>query len=398
MTKPIVRSHVLAMTWLWKNRWTKRQMIDMTAKTFVDKEIYEALELLGEATGALEPPSRRNNTSGRSRDEAYAYDLYDKMQELDRAGTVPEIVVPFNQLLKCPVDTMVERDPTIVTRMERLEKAVMQVLENSVTPVTRGGGGGGGGGGAGRVQQVRPALPAVVVSSPQVGGGSSSFGPALERARSISRERERSASALTAPQEQGVVPTYADMTAGGVKRLRPGDTDQDGFRVPGRQPRPRKVVPRGTSTVDLSALGGAVAAPIDRYVGNTPQGTTKETVKQALMMCAGVLPGGSALEVLEVEQINSHLQHARTRAWKVTVPYGCREIMDNGAVYPPGWTHRAYFAPRQDRTKRARAGGEQERAPVASQEEVEEGMIDSMVEAARAKRESEEAAAAALRA
>ena len=109
MTKPIVRSHVLAMTWLWKNRWTKRQMIDMTAKTFVDKEIYEALELLGEATGALEPPSRRNNTSGRSRDEAYAYDLYDKMQELDRAGMVPEIVVPFNQLLKCPVDTMVER-------------------------------------------------------------------------------------------------------------------------------------------------------------------------------------------------------------------------------------------------------------------------------------------------
>ena len=86
------------------------------------------------------------------------------MQELDRAGTVPEIVVPFNQLLKCPVDTMMERNPTIVTRMERLEKAVMQVLENSVTPVTRGGGGGGGGGGAGRVQQVRRALPAVVVS------------------------------------------------------------------------------------------------------------------------------------------------------------------------------------------------------------------------------------------
>ena len=188
-----------------------------------------------------------------------------------------------------------------------------------------------------------------------------------------------------------------------MKRLRPGDTDKDGFRLPGRPA--RKAVPRGTSTVDLSSLGGALVAPIDRYVGNTGMSMTKETVKEALKMCASVLPGGAALEVLEVEQINSHLQHARTRAWKVTVPYGCRDIMDNVALYPAGWTHRAFFAPRQDMSKRARAGEQgrgvvatllqgEERAAVAQQKEQEEQEITSFLEAARAKKDSEEAAAA----
>ena len=188
-----------------------------------------------------------------------------------------------------------------------------------------------------------------------------------------------------------------------MKRLRPGDTDKDGFRLPGRPA--RKAVPRGTSTVDLSSLGGALVAPIDRYVGNTGMSMTKETVKEALKMCASVLPGGAALEVLEVEQINSHLQHARTRAWKVTVPYGCRDIMDNVALYPAGWTHRAFFAPRQDMSKRARAGEQgrgvvatllqgEERANVAKQQE-EEDRINALVAAAVARRVGEVPAAAA---
>ena len=180
-----------------------------------------------------------------------------------------------------------------------------------------------------------------------------------------------------------------------MKRLRPGAIDQDGFRVPGRTA--RKAVPRGTSTVDLSSLGGALAAPIDRYVGNTGQGMTKELVKEALLMCAAGLPGGAALEVLEVTQINSHLQHARTRAWKVTVPYKCREIMDKQELYPDGWSHRAYFAPRQERSKRARAGeglrveeallqGE-ERANVARQQQQEDRVeqeVTARVEASEA--------------
>ena len=190
---------------------------------------------------------------------------------------------------------------------------------------------------------------------------------------------------------------------GGLKRLRPGTTDEDGFRVPGRPA--RKAVPRGASTVDLSELGGAVVAPIERYVGNTPQRVTEDIVAKALKLCAAGLPGAPALEVIKVEQINSHLQQARTKAWKVTVPYSCREVMDNKELYPPGWTHRAYFAPRQEKNKKARSGQEQEgsvvdtliqaeeRAAVTRQQEQED-----LVRAAREQAELARASTAGLQA
>ena len=192
--------------------------------------------------------------------------------------------------------------------------------------------------------------------------------------------------------------------AGGVKQPLPRAIDGEGFRMPGKPA--RKAVPRGTSTADLSTLGGAVAVPINRYVGNTGQDMTPALVKEALMMCAAVLPGGPTLEVLGV-QINSHLQNARTWAWKLTVPYRCSEIVENGALYPPGWTHRAYFAPRQDRIKRARAGQQpglnvvpnllqgEERANMAKKQ-VEEDRVTALVETALAKRDSEAAGAAVL--
>ena len=246
------------------------------------------------------------------------------------------------------------------------------------------------------------------VGPPHMGGAANSFSSALERARSISRERESSVSETSAaPGEQASQMTWADRVvggdggAGGVKRPRPGAIDGEGFWVPGRPA--RKAVPRGTSTADLSTLGGAVAVPIDRYVGNTGQDMTPALVKEALMMCAAVLPGGPTLGV----QINSHLQNARTRAWKLTVPYRCREIVENGALYPPGWTHRAYFAPRQDRIKRARAGQQpglnvvptllqgEERANMAKKQ-VEEDRVTALVETALAKRDSEAAGAAVL--
>jgi hypothetical protein len=48
---------------------------------------------------------------------------------------------------------------------------------------------------------------------------------------------------------------------------------------------------------------------------------------------------------------------ARTQSWKFTVPYSCRQLLENPALSPQGWTHRAYFAPRGDRNKRQKEGG-----------------------------------------
>ena len=333
--RPIVRSRLLATVMMWANKWPRRKVIDLMIRNYVDNEMFKAMELLAEAMG-MSAPDKRRDSMGRSSEEAYAFDLYGKLMELDKEKKLPEIVVPCLELAECPVDTVQDGDPGILVRMERLERAVTKLLE---TPNVAAGGAGGGGG----------------------------FGPALQRARSLSHGREPVAAVMDQEGQGQGQESYANRVAsGGVKRVRaePGTVDSEGFRVPGRPV--RKAVPRGSSTVDLTELGGAMVAPIERYVGNTDQRVTSEIVEKALKLCAAGLPGELKLEVLKVEQINAHLPHVRTKAWKVTVPYSCREIMDNPALYPDGWTHRAYFAPRTERSKRVKPNENQTAGVVES--------------------------------
>ena len=145
--------------------------------------------------------------------------------------------------------------------------------------------------------------------------------------------------------------TWAERAA---KRGRPGDVDSEGFRVPGRPA--RKAVPKGCSTVDLTELGGAVVAPVEKYVGGTELHMSKEKVEQLLRKCATDVEGGDKLVILSVEKLTGHAS-ARTSSWRVTVPYSCRQLLDNPAMYPGGWTFRAFFAPRGDRNKRQQGGG-----------------------------------------
>ena len=99
----------------------------------------------------------------------------------------------------------------------------------------------------------------------------------------------------------------------------------------------------------------AVVAPLDRYVGGINRDATEEDVREVLKKCATALPGGDKMVVSNMEKLTGH-PSARTQSWKFTVPYSCRQLLDNPALYPPGWTHRAYFAPRGDRSKRQTSG------------------------------------------
>ena len=65
--------------------------------------------------------------------------------------------------------------------------------------------------------------------------------------------------------------------------------------------------------------------------------------------------GGSRIVFSGLEKLTGH-PSARTQSWKFTVPYSCRQLLDNPALYPMGWTHRAFFAPRGDRNKRQKEG------------------------------------------
>jgi hypothetical protein len=337
---------------MWKLKWTKKKTMDLMVKTFGSNELYEALCQL---TGAVrrDAPGKKRDGATRTGIEAYALDIFLLLQELGDTDAMPEIVVPCTELSRCPVDTGRDDDPTILTRMDRLEQAVRQVLDKVPAAAA-------------------PAADAVGANGtvPRAGPG---FGPALARGRSISQGRQRAVSvagrreqvaqvATTEPGEVQVQQPWADVAAagaaaGGVKRGRAGHRDGDGFQIPGRPA--RKSVPKGTSTVDLRQYG-ALCAPIERYVGKTDPRLTPEIVTEVLKRSAAAVPGGENLEIIDVVQVNGHLEHVRTKAWKVTVPYSSRAIMDNPATYPEGWEHRAYFAPRGERSgeggKRPRQG------------------------------------------
>ena len=172
----------------------------------------------------------------------------------------------------------------------------------------------------------------------------------MERARSLSRDGRQEQGGGGREQPGSHPDSYAGRAA---KRSRPGDVDGDGFRVPGRPA--RKAVPKGCSTVDLSGMARAVVAPLDRYVGGINRDATEEDVREVLKKCATALPGGDKMVVSNMLKLTGH-PSARTQSWKFTVPYSCRQLLDNPALYPQGWTHRAYFAPRGDRSKRQTSG------------------------------------------
>ena len=82
-------------------------------------------------------------------------------------------------------------------------------------------------------------------------------------------------------------------------------------------------------------------------MGNTSMDVTADLVEKVLIRCSEGLNEGSPLEIIKVREIGTHFKNARTWCWQVTVPYRCRDLMNNPATYPPGWTHRAYFSPRE---------------------------------------------------
>ena len=341
-----MRSVLLATIQMWTVKFGKTIVMEKIVKNFSEKDVWDAIKMMCEVC-SLSNPTPRKDSPGRSKGEALAKDIHELLYELDMYNKLPEIVVSSSDIKFCPVDTVNDSDPGILVRMQRLEKAVTDMLARPAAVQS-----------VQTVQQAAAYVPAVTAGWPAAPAaatsGSEGFGPALDRARSQSRSREgRQGQGGAGGREQsgGRPQTWAERTA---KRNRPGDVDSEGFRVPGRPA--RKAVPKGCSTVDLSHLVRSVVAPLERYVGGTNLGATEQEVRAVLKECAAALEGGDKLEMLKVEKLTGHAS-ARTQSWKLTVPYSCKQLLENSALYPPGWTHRAYFAPRGERNKRLKEGG-----------------------------------------
>ena len=240
--KPIVKSAVLATIKSWGDMWGKTKCTDEIVKHFADTDVHDALKMLCEVCGR-DAPVPRHDSVNRPKGEAFANDIHDLIKELDHRNELPEIVVSSNQIKFCPIVEVSDRDPGILVRMERLERAVWEMLNKPPAvqavqqPAVRGVTAAG----------LAAALASVPATPLSTAGGL--FGPALERARSQSRGREarqrlqggagaEQGGAAGVQQQGGAAreqsgsrqETWAERTA---KRSRPGDVDSEGFRVPG---------------------------------------------------------------------------------------------------------------------------------------------------------------------
>ena len=388
-TKAIVNSVLLATIQMWSGKFGKTLVMERIVKNFSETEVYDGMKMLSEVC-SLPNPKPRKDSPGRTKAEALAKDIHELLYDLDKENKLPKIVVSSSEVQFCPVDIVNDSEPGILVRMQRLEKAVTDMLSKPAAVQS-----------VQTVQQVAASGTAGWPAAPAEG-----FGAALDRARSLSRSREEGrrgqggAGARDLSGGQGL--TWAERTAKrsrpeGAGAGRPGDVNSEGFRVPGRPA--RKAVPKGCSTVDLSHLGRSVVAPVERYIGGTILGATEDDIKAVLKDCAAVLEGGDKLEILKVERLTGHAS-ARTQSWKVTVPFICQQLLENPALYPPGWTHRAFFAPRGERSKRPIEGGRREagrrEAGLAQEQERIDRMVEERVTAGVAARMAESAAAASV--
>ena len=387
-TIPIIRSALLATIHMWIEKWNKLAVTQEIVKHFADADVFKVLKLLCEVC-SLPAPSPRHDSSNRTKGEQLAIDIYDTVLELDKRAKLPEIVVPSLQLHFCPVDTVKDNDPGMLVRMERLEKAVLKMVNAPAAVQT-----------VGQAAPLQPAVTAGQSADPSVivpantGRTAGVFGAALDRARSLSRDGRQQQGGAGREQSGSRPDSYAERAA---KRSRSGDEDSDGFRLPGRPA--RKAVPKGSSTVDLSGMARAVVAPLDRYVGGINLNATEDDVREVLERCAAAVEGGDKMVFTGLEKLTGH-PSARTQSWKFTVPYSCRQLLDNPALYPLGWTHRAYFAPRGDKSKRqstSRTGGGQGEALLRERDgETEQQRINKLVEEQVTRRLAEAREAATL--
>ena len=136
----------------------------------------------------------------------------------------------------------------------------------------------------------------------------------------------------------------------------------------------------GSSQVEISEVGGQ-AAPVEFYVGNTTPDATDSIISEVLVRCAKGIESNTEFKVLKVEQLAKHITEARTLCWKVVVPFRFKEMMEKSEMYPPGWCHRKFFAPRRSPNP-------------AKQPRKEDSIVQQVIQeqqrAAEAKRQEEE--------
>ena len=331
-----LESLVLATVHSWTLSQPKIDAVNLILRHFVAGDVYSAMCELSVSIGVTDKPGTHRNTAERSAGELYAAELFDMITNLSASKTLPKIVVSSLALPMVPVSTLKTSDEVSVSsRLETMETGLKK-LTDAVTKATAQSFGGA------RPRQASP-LPAVTITpafSQQLGvtGQPGQAGPGV-----VAPGGNQPPQSTTFADVAGAVPRPRLGSQGGQKRAHAA-TEQP--FIPANQGRRRRPVNHGSSQVVISEVGGQ-AAPVEFYVGNTTPDATESIVAEVLVRCAKGLEPNTEFQVLKVEQLAKHIVDARTKCWKVVVPFKYKELMDKSEMFPPGWCHRKFFAPRK---------------------------------------------------
>ena len=345
-----INSLVVGTVHMHYGKLPRQDVLEIIETNFEEGEIFKALEVLHKAVG-LNAPQGRQTSLNRTAIAAYAMDMLDIVTKLVSEDKMPLVVVSSDDLSKVPLSKK-KMDNTEVTtvncRLEALEEMMRDVIGklnkiddrpsfvDQVPIVTVGNGQGGAVQRAPLAAQGQEQQP--VTDRGQQGfqprGGFGGLGSQAQHASvpaTGSRGRSRS---------PAVKRGYNDV----VKSSNENQSADGDFQTVNNRRRNRKMN-YGTNKIDEA---GAEAAPIEVFVGNTNPRATDEIIKRVLVKCAEKMPESPRLEILEVKLLTNPDRdpNPRFKSWMVRVPYSFKNLMEDDAFYPDGWSHRKYFPKR----------------------------------------------------
>ena len=358
-------SLILSMLHYWSLRNEPQNVINMVEKHFTQDQMYTAHCSLKPAKAVTKCVVSKNRPASKAQAES----LYNYMSKLNNENKLPKLTVNSEDLGR--VSTMLNslslRDEmTVAARLESLEMTMRRMQDSINTKGPRGNQGG--------FQEVQETqmkqggrAPVIVINDSPA---QTSFAAAAAKAAGLPQQRgaraTRGQGGGPGGQQQqggggllnaqGQVEVRGRSTSPSVKRGRDPEWQTVESKNVRKSKKPIRKTTVGTSQIDFSEIGAAAhAGPIHFYIGNTNAKTEKESLREILIKSAENINKNIKFDVGPIEILTKD-DNPRSKCWKVTVPHHCREMMENPAMFPPGWRTRRFYdysgAPSRNRGKK----------------------------------------------
>ena len=114
----------------WHYKLAKNKVVELIQKHFYEPIVLHVMQELARFAG-LDQPKPHKNTQNRTALSLYAEELCDMLTEVvnHRPGRLPDYLVSANELHLLPIESLTEAEVSIAVRMDKLEKAVLELAK-----------------------------------------------------------------------------------------------------------------------------------------------------------------------------------------------------------------------------------------------------------------------------